>query len=222
MRKHHTFEDTAAVIRAVQRRFHIEPRHTAFYGRSAGGFLAATIAQQYSHLVGVVYTEVPYVDVLRTTTNPTLPLTKLEYDEFGNPAERPPEYEALQRLSPVDTVPLAPAHAPMIVVRTALHDVQVLPYEALKWAKKLRAAGWTVHLGIDQGGGHFASEEDVVHQQAEDAVLIEAAFQGAAPSTTATRSTRRCRACHAAIDKSPRRTSSRKQRVRHSTSTSAA
>ena len=217
MRKHHTFEDTAAVIATVQRRFRIQPRNTAFYGRSAGGWLAATIAQQYSHLVGVIYTEVPYVDVLRTSSNPKLPLTKLEYDEFGHPAERPYEYKALQRLSPIDTVPLAPEGAPTIVVRTALYDVQVLPYEAIKWAKKLRAAHWNVYLGIDQAGGHFAAESDAIQQQAEDAVLIEAAFKK--PSSART-TTRRCHACGSGS--TPRRTSSRKQRTRQATSTSAA
>ena len=174
LRKHKTFEDVAAVIHTVQQHMKISPKKTIFYGRSAGGLLAANIAHTYSYLIGAIYTEVPYVDVLRTTTNPSLPLTQMEYDEFGNPAERPKEYEALQRISPVDTVSIAPKHAPLIVVRTAINDAQVLPYESLKWAKKLRANGWTVYLGIDNGGGHFAEEADMYTQEADDAALINA------------------------------------------------
>lgn len=172
IRKHNTFDDVAAVIHTIQQHMKISPKHTIFYGRSAGGLLAANIAHIYPTLVGAIYTEVPYVDVLRTTTNPSLPLTQMEYDEFGNPVARPEEYEALQRISPVDTVPIAPNHAPFIVVRTAINDAQVLPYEALKWAKKLRANGWTVYVGIDGGGGHFAEETDMYTQEADDAALI--------------------------------------------------
>lgn len=173
LRKHHTFEDTAAVIQAVQKRLRIGAKKTIFYGRSAGGWLAAAIGQHYSHLVGATYAEVPYLDVLRTTTNPDLPLTQLEYDEFGNPAARPDEYAALQKISPVDSVPMAPAGAPFILVRTALHDIQVLPYEALKWSKKSAALGWRIIVGVDDDGGHFAAEKDMYEQLGEDAAILD-------------------------------------------------
>jgi oligopeptidase B len=155
-----------------------------FYGRSAGGLLAANIAHQYHNLVGAVYAEVPYVDVLRTTTNPDLPLTQLEYDEFGDPRRRPEEYAALQQISPVDTVPFAPKGAPLVLVRTGVHDAQVLPYEALKWAKKLRCAGWNVLVGIDGNGGHFAAADVMYGQQAEDAALITAQLTSQKRRTT--------------------------------------
>lgn len=186
-RKKHTFDDTAAVIAAVQRRLQIAPCHTVFYGRSAGGWLAAAIAQFHTRLVGAVYAEVPYVDVLRTASNPALPLTQLEYDEFGDPVHRPSEFNALQRISPVDTVPAAPeGGGPLVVIKTAIHDMQVLPYEALKWAKKLRSSGWErVYVGIDGAGGHFAAADVMAVQQAEDAVLVDAAvFPTAAASAT--------------------------------------
>ena len=172
MRKQNTFDDTAAVIQTVQKRFDIDPEHTIFYGRSAGGLLAANIAHQYSHLVGAVYTEVPYLDVLRTTTNPNLPLTQLEYDEFGNPANRPNDFRELQKISPVNSVPLAKRGSPIIVVKTALFDSQVLPYETLKWAKKLRGNDWTVFVGIDTDGGHFSKASNLYRALAEDAVLL--------------------------------------------------
>lgn len=167
-RKHTTFDDTATVIKALQKRFSISPQHTIIYGRSAGGWTASAVALQYPHLVGYAFAEVPYVDVVRTTTNPRLPLTQLEYDEFGNPAARPKELDALFRISPVDSVYPAPPHAPLFYLKTAVNDVQVLPYEALKLAKTLRAEGWTAFVSIDGKGGHFAAHNDAVRQFAAD------------------------------------------------------
>lgn len=170
-RKQNTFDDTASAIHTIQTFLSIPAKRTIFYGRSAGGLLAAAIAQQYPSRVGSVYAEVPYVDVLRTTSNPDLPLTKMEYDEFGDP-RRPADLHAIQTYSPVDTVYERPKQAPVIVVKTALHDVQVLPYEALKWAKTLRRHHWEVYVGIDSEGGHFSEEKTIYRAYAEDAVLL--------------------------------------------------
>jgi hypothetical protein len=170
--KHHTFEDTAAVVETLQHRFRISSDKTVFYGRSAGGWVAAQMAQAYPNLFRVVYTEVPYVDVLRTTSNPALPLTQLEYDEFGDPRSRA-DYDRLITLSPMETIPDATPQSPTIIVKTGLNDVQVLPYETLKWAHRLRDKGWTVFAGIDSNGGHFAEEKDLYTQKAEDFELIE-------------------------------------------------
>lgn len=179
LRKHHTFEDTAAVIAAVQAWFGHAPRETLMYGRSAGGWLAAAIALHWPERVGAVLAEVPYLDVLRTTTNPALPLTKLEYDEFGHPAARPAEYAALRRWSPVDSVPAtAPRDAPAILIKTAVNDVQVLPYEALKWAARLRDVGWPrVYVAIDGEGGHFAAQDALATQHAADAAYLDAVLR---------------------------------------------
>lgn len=171
-RKHNTFEDTAVAIQAIQRRIGIKPAHTCFYGRSAGGWLAAAIAQTYSHTVGAVIAEVPYLDVLRTTSNPKLPLTIMEYDEFGNPLERRKDYDALLKISPVDIVHSV-KQPPFVLIKTALHDSQVLPYESLKWAKKLRDVGFNVLTAIDGHGGHFAAANRLPHMLAEDAVLVD-------------------------------------------------
>lgn len=171
-RKQNTFDDTAAVIKTIQDSYNFKPASTVFYGRSAGGLLAGNIAHQYPHLVGTIYAEVPYLDVLRTTTNPDLPLTQLEYDEFGDPAHRPADFKSIQQISPVDTVPYAEKKSPLIIVKTALNDSQVLPYETLKWANKLRANNWSVYVGIDHQGGHFVKESKLFRSLAEDATLI--------------------------------------------------
>jgi cephalosporin-C deacetylase-like acetyl esterase len=194
LRKHHTFEDTAAVIQEVQARLKISPQRTIFFGRSAGGWLAARIAQNYGHLVQAVYAEVPYVDVLRTTTNPDLPLTRLEYDEFGDPIHRPEEFSALKKISPIDTIPVCRSKdkCPTIIIRTGVNDMQVLPYESLKWAARLREKGWNrVFVGVDEEGGHFAKPNVMCRQRAEDAVLLTNALQkDKARSASTRRSTR--------------------------------
>jgi hypothetical protein len=65
-----------------------------------------------------------------------------------------------------------------MIIRTAIHDTQVYPYESLKWAKKLRAAGWdSVYVGIDGNGGHFAAADAMIQQRAEDAALLAAALE---------------------------------------------
>ena len=173
VRKHTTFDDTAAVIQTVQQRFKVSPTQTIIYGRSAGGWLAAYIGLKYPSLVGAVYAEVPYLDVLRTTTNPTLPLTQLEYDEFGDPIRRPEEFKALRAISPNNIVRRAPSRAMHFLVRTALHDAQVLPYEALKFGKHLRKNGWRAVIGLDMTGGHFTNPSSSAEIQGQDAAFLD-------------------------------------------------
>lgn len=194
LRKAATFLDTASAIRQIQEDVGIRPEATVFFGRSAGGWLAANVAQDHGDLVAAVYAEVPYVDVLATTSNPKLPLTQLEYDEFGDPAHRPVEKEALVRISPVDTVPPGGPTSPLVVIRTGLHDAQVFPYEALKWSRTLRAAGWTrVYVGIDHNGGHFAGPDAMLQQRAEDAALLDSAVLDQSANKRRDRSTKRAK-----------------------------
>jgi cephalosporin-C deacetylase-like acetyl esterase len=210
-RKETTFTDVASVIKAVQERFHFKREQTVIYGRSAGGWTAAYIGQNYSHLVGAVYAEVPYLDVIRTASNPRLPLTQLEYDEFGDPAHRPKEYEALRSLSPVDSVSTAPTAAAFFLVRTALHDSQVYPYEALKFAAKMRSLGWRIVVGMDRAGGHFVKNSSAAQIYAEDFLLIDGALKSRQQATkTRRRQARSKLRSHNARGTTRRRASSRK------------
>ncbi len=213
IRKHTTFDDTAAVIQTVQKQFKIQPSQTIIYGRSAGGWLAAYIGLKYPNLVGAVYAEVPYLDVLRTTTNPALPLTQLEYDEFGDPIRRPDEFKALRAISPNNIVRRAPQQAPKFLVRTALHDAQVLPYEALKFGKHLRKNGWRVVIGLDMTGGHFTKPSSSAEIQGQDAAFLDSP---AAASRTAARSRTRSARSHWSNGVTRRRArSSRKHAIVH-------
>jgi oligopeptidase B len=130
-------------------------------------------------LFGFAYTEVPYVDVLRTTTNPKLPLTKLEYEEFGHPAKKLQNFGALLHLSPVDLVPDSGVPRIFVLSRTALLDLEVLAYESMKWIRKLRGP---TEIGKDQpkllaitaGEGHFAKGPTALRQRAEDLAILDA------------------------------------------------
>ena len=209
LRKQTTFDDTAAVIKAVQKRYGFQKENTAIYGRSAGGWTAAYIGQKYPQLVSAVYAEVPYLDVIRTASNPYLPLTQLEYDEFGDPTNRPEEYEALLEISPVDSAAPAPPQTPFFLVRSALHDSQVYPYESLKFSAKLRSLGWPIVVGMDGAGGHFVKRSSAAKIYAEDFLLIDAALTSRTQRKTRRQARTRPRS-HTARGTIRRRRSSRK------------
>jgi hypothetical protein len=175
LNKHHTFEDTAIGIRSAQLCTGVKASNTILYGRSAGGWCAAMTGQTHPELIGAIYAEVPYVDILRTTTNEKLPLTTMEYEEFGDPIHHPEHFTALAKITPMVTIPsaLEGMDMPFVLARTGLYDNQVATYEVLKWAIRLRTAGWTVAVGIDSEGGHFAAAEVAAQQRAEDAALLD-------------------------------------------------
>lgn len=217
-RKHHTFEDTAAVIKAVQTRLGISPQRTLFYGRSAGGWVSAMMALQYSDRVAAVIAEVPYVDVLRTTSNPRLPLTTLEYDEFGDPLHKKSDYVALLKISPVDIAKTLPAQTTTVLLKTALHDSEVAAYESLKLAASMRKKGWNnVYVNIDGTGGHFVGRDKMASQYAEDAAFLQSSLLAFA---SASRRTRKF-VSHVSKGTTRRAKSSSKQAIRTATSPEA-
>ena len=134
-----TIEDFISLIFSAQTKLKISAKKTAIYGRSAGGLLVGGTLGKYSEgsLMSAVYTEVPYVDELRTTTNPDLPLTVLETNEFGAPAMRLEDFVSVGRLSPADTAAVKSAPNVFVWARTAEHDSQVFAYEPVKWVRRL-------------------------------------------------------------------------------------
>jgi protease II len=153
-------EDLELCIQYLQNKYNISSNHTCIYGRSAGGYLVgATIARNPDgKLFKMAYTEVPYVDVLRTTTNPILPLTILEYDEFGNPADGIQEFRTIMDLSPVN-IKTSPDIC--VLIRTSENDSEVFPYESYKWLEALRGNKknhTTKLLYNTQKKGHFVMD----------------------------------------------------------------
>lgn len=179
-RKGRSIEDAHCVIQAAQHKTGVHWSKTCLYGRSAGGYTLGSLVAHYGGggLIGAAYAEVPYVDILRTTTNPGLPLTVLEYEEFGNPAEHLEDLETILRLSPVDALPAEGAPAIFVVARTSLNDMEVLPYESVKWITRLRGYPTPVegsaekYLYIQDGEGHFIRGSLEMKQKSEDFSLL--------------------------------------------------
>jgi protease II len=138
--RHVVVDDFEAIIRNSQRKLELGPDKTVIYGRSAGGLPIGAIVSRFPDgtLVGAAFTEVPYVDVLRTSSNPKLPLTIGEFKEFGNPKERILNFKELLSVSPIDTLPPGGAPGVFVLSRVGLLDKQVLAYESFKWIQRLR------------------------------------------------------------------------------------
>jgi protease II len=120
--------------------------------------------------------EVPYLDVLRTTTNRSLPLTEIETDEFGLPEQRISDFAGMLRWSPMEMLSSAGKGTPGVaqIVRTGLNDNQVLAYESAKWVVRSRTRSRTrpIFLAIQGDQGHFVHGDLGASQEAEDLALI--------------------------------------------------
>lgn len=165
-------KDAEELIREVHIVTGLGPKHTWIYGRSAGGlWVGGTVARHaYGDLIAGAYMEVPYLDVLSTTTNRTLPLTNMEADEFGLPEMRLSDFMGIVRWSPMEQLVSLPK-PPRIwqLVRTGLNDSQVYAYEAAKWVSR---SGVKAFLAVQGDQGHFLSGALGLRQEAEDLVLL--------------------------------------------------
>ena len=169
-------DDVEGCIRHLQRISGCGAARTCLFGRSAGGTLIGNIVARYpgGELIGSAYTEVPYVDVLKTAANPALPLTEYEYEEFGNPREGPVNFEQVMRISPIHALGEGGAPGVAVLCRTGSHDLQVYPYECLKWILTLRGLGGASKpkvLYMDSEG-HNSSDSKRYREQAEDFAMI--------------------------------------------------
>ena len=161
-KKVNAIEDLEQSIFYLQNKFKISYKQTCIYGRSAGGYLigATLVKNPEGKLFSMIYAEVPYVDILRTTTNPSLPLTILEYDEFGNPANNIYEFEKILELSPVDGLEYYSPPNVSAIVRTSENDSQVYTYESYKWLEALRGKNKNDTRKLlynSQNQGHFVN-----------------------------------------------------------------
>ncbi|MGC2867615.1 S9 family peptidase [Proteus vulgaris] len=111
------------------------PKHVYAMGGSAGGLLMGAVVNMAPELYRGVVSQVPFVDVVTTMLDASIPLTTGEYEEWGNPADKD-VYFRLKSYSPYDNV-VAKAY-PHLLVTTGLHDSQVQYWEPAKWVAKLR------------------------------------------------------------------------------------
>jgi oligopeptidase B len=171
-----TLEDFESIVRQAQHMYAIPPEKTTIYGRSAGGLLVGGTLTNHPEgsLMGSIYTEVPYVDELRTTTNSQLPLTVLEYDEFGNPRDRLEDFLSVGLLSPADSATVIKTPNIFVLARTAVHDSQVFAYEPLKWIRRLRKNGEVPKICIvDRNAGHFTAPDTQLQQWSLDCAILD-------------------------------------------------
>ena len=134
--KQHTFDDFVAAGSLMVEKGYAHPDRLAGKGGSAGGLLIGAVANQAPTLFRALHGQVPFVDVLTTMLDPSLPLTAGEWEEWGDPIRDPQAYAYLKAYSPYDNVG---EHAyPALLVTTNLHDTRVYVTEPAKWVARLR------------------------------------------------------------------------------------
>ena len=150
-----TFNDFVDVTKGLIAAGYARPGRVAAQGGSAGGELMGAIANQAPELYGAIVADVPFVDVLSTMLDDTLPLTPGEWTEWGNPITDPEAFALIKSYSPYDNV-TAQAYPPMLITG-GLNDPRVTYWEPAKWAAKLRATkndDNLLLLKINMGAGH--------------------------------------------------------------------
>jgi len=136
LNKKNTFYDFIACAEHLIKEGYTSKGNIAISGGSAGGLLVGTVLNWRPDLLKAAIANVPFVDVLNTMLDDTLPLTQLEYDEWGNPQERE-FYEYIRSYSPYDNV--TAQNYPHILVTAGLNDPRVTYWEPAKWTAKLRS-----------------------------------------------------------------------------------
>ena len=143
LKKKNTFHDFIDCARYLVAEHYTSPEHLYARGGSAGGLLIGAVLNMAPDLFHGAVADVPFVDVVTTMLDESLPLTTSEYDEWGDPRQRE-YYEYMLSYSPYDNVA---AHAyPHLLVTAGLHDSQVQYWEPAKWVAKLRATKTDDHL----------------------------------------------------------------------------
>ncbi len=159
--KPNTFTDFVTCARTLIDEGWTSPGQLVARGGSAGGLLMGAVANLAPELFRAIVAEVPFVDCLTTILDETLPLTVLEWEEWGNPVEDPEIYAVMKAYSPYDNVREVddegrPVRYPDILATGGLSDPRVGFWEPAKWVAKLRAANPAnrVLLKTELGAGH--------------------------------------------------------------------
>jgi len=152
--KMNTFTDFVACAERLVEAGYTSPDRLGIRGGSAGGLLMGAVVNLRPDLAGAVVAEVPFVDVLNTMLDPSLPLTVPEYEEWGDPRD-PAAYAYMRSYSPYDNV--APKAYPHMLVTGGLNDPRVAYWEPAKWTARLRARKTDRNrllLRTNMGAGH--------------------------------------------------------------------
>lgn len=153
--KRNTFTDFIAAAKHLIDEGYTSSSKMAARGGSAGGLLVGAVANMAGELFEVVVPAVPFVDVVTTMLDTTIPLTTLEWDEWGNPQDRE-DYFYMKSYSPYDNVEAK--DYPHLFITTGLNDPRVGYWESAKWVARLRALKTDDNVLVmktNMGAGHF-------------------------------------------------------------------
>jgi oligopeptidase B len=184
--KQNTFSDFIAATEYLVARKFAAPDKVVAQGGSAGGLLIGAVANQRPDLYAALIAEVPFVDVLNTMLDDTLPLTPPEWVEWGNPITNPSAFATIRAYSPYDNV-RAQAY-PAILVLAGLTDPRVTYWEPAKWVARLRARktdrnAVVLRVNLDAGHAGAPGRFDRLKEVALGYAFAIAAVEGALPGT---------------------------------------
>ena len=177
--KTNTFHDFIAAAHALAAQGFTRRGRIAIHGGSAGGLLVGACANMAPDLFHAVVAEVPFVDVLNTICDDTLPLTPPEWPEWGNPIESEAAYHCIAAYSPYDNVEAK--DYPHIIATAGLTDPRVTYWEPAKWVAKLRATKTddrllVLHTNMEAGHGGAAGRFDRLKETALVYAFVLRAF----------------------------------------------
>lgn len=172
--KKNTFQDFIDCSNYVIEQKYTSPSHLYAEGGSAGGLLMGVIANEAPELYRGLIVQVPFVDVLTTMLDDTIPLTTGEYDEWGNPNDKE-FYDYIKSYSPYDNV--KEMDYPAMYVTTGLHDSQVQYWEPAKWIAKLRAfktnnAPLLFEINMEAGHGGASGRFEALKEVAKEYAFL--------------------------------------------------
>ena len=174
-RRNNTFNDFVDVARHLIAEQYTSPGRIAIAGGSAGGELMGAVVNQAPELWGAVAAHVPFVDVLNTMLDTSLPLTPIEWPEWGNPIEDKQAFELIRSYSPYDQ--LKTGNYPPMLVTAGLNDPRVTYWEPAKYVAKLRTLKTDDNpllLKTNMGAGHGgkSGRYDSLYEVAEEYAFI--------------------------------------------------
>jgi oligopeptidase B len=174
MVKRNTFSDFISVTEQLVAKGYGAANRVAIEGGSAGGLLMGAVVNERPELFRVVLSHVPFVDVMNTMLDASLPLTVAEYEEWGNPNEAE-AFAYMRSYSPYDN--LKTGDYPAMLVKTSLNDSQVMYWEPAKYVARLRTlkkndTPLLLHINMDAGHGGASGRYDYLKEIAFDYAFL--------------------------------------------------
>jgi oligopeptidase B len=172
--KKNTFTDFIAAAEGLIAEKTTAPDRLVIEGASAGGLLIGAVVNARPELFRAALLRVPFLDVINTMMDASLPLTVGEYEEWGNP-QNPREYEYIRGYCPYSNLAAKPY--PAMLVKTSFHDSQVMYWEPAKYVARLRAfetdgRPLLLHTNMDAGHGGASGRYDALRETAFDYAFV--------------------------------------------------